>query len=239
MLPSKSEEIASTILKDIQAKRFSEQQKLPGERQMAEIYKVSHNTVNKAIQSLRARGFLRYERGVGVFVQRHQSSFNLNQLSSFERWCKEQGKASRSKIVHLTQADSETVDFFYDEFQGLLPTDFFSNKAFVYLERDRYADEKKVIYERRLIDSHFVSLEDLKTLAKSYYEFLDMKNIPIINSQRNLRLKKLRSFEQDFLPYGQCLFQRGVNYSQKASVIDLEWLLYSPEDFEFNFELSR
>ncbi|WP_136419130.1 FadR/GntR family transcriptional regulator [Herbaspirillum sp. ST 5-3] len=47
---------------------FPANARLPSEREMAERYGVSRNTVREAIQRLAARGLLRSRRGAGVFV---------------------------------------------------------------------------------------------------------------------------------------------------------------------------
>ena len=64
----KFEEIKRVLEEKLLANEYVEGEKLPSIRQLSEKYKLNKATVNLAINSLVADGFLRVERGRGTFV---------------------------------------------------------------------------------------------------------------------------------------------------------------------------
>src|SRR5215470_15405723 len=62
-------QVADGIERGIADGRFAAGEKLPGEMEIAEIYRVNRHTVRRALATLAERGLVRAERGSGTYVE--------------------------------------------------------------------------------------------------------------------------------------------------------------------------
>ncbi|WP_408011133.1 FadR/GntR family transcriptional regulator [Pseudalkalibacillus sp. A8] len=76
-----SEKVADHIKKLILDKKYEVNQKLPGEREMATILKVSRNTVREAYKILEAYGYITIKHGIGIFVASEEQQ--IRKMTSF------------------------------------------------------------------------------------------------------------------------------------------------------------
>ena len=62
-------QVADGIERGIADGRFAAGEKLPGETEIAETYRVNRHTVRRALATLAERGLVRAERGSGTYVE--------------------------------------------------------------------------------------------------------------------------------------------------------------------------
>ena len=62
-------QVADGIERGIADGRFAAGEKLPGENEIAETYRVNRHTVRRALATLAERGLVRAERGSGTYVE--------------------------------------------------------------------------------------------------------------------------------------------------------------------------
>jgi GntR family phosphonate transport system transcriptional regulator len=62
-------QVADGIERGIADGRFAAGEKLPGEMEIAETYRVNRHTVRRALATLAERGLVRAERGSGTYVE--------------------------------------------------------------------------------------------------------------------------------------------------------------------------
>lgn len=77
-------EIAITLIKQIHAGEFLENQKLPSERQLAQTYNVSRFTINSALSFLEEHKYIYTLHGSGSFVAPKKVPISLNSFYSFD-----------------------------------------------------------------------------------------------------------------------------------------------------------
>jgi len=77
-------EIAQQIITQIEQGQYTENQKLPSERQLAMDYNVSRFTVHSAIQFLEEQAYVYTIHGSGTFVSPKNVYINLNAFYSFD-----------------------------------------------------------------------------------------------------------------------------------------------------------
>jgi GntR family transcriptional regulator len=114
------------------------------EREIAERFKTSRPTANKALSSLVSAGLLEVRRGAGTFVRESVLDYDLERLVSFTDKVRTAGKKPGTKLIEyrkLTAADAPPSVIQSLRIEAVEPL--------IYMERIRLADGKPVIYERR------------------------------------------------------------------------------------------
>ena len=76
------EEIVDKVREMIGKGRLKSGEKLPGERELAEVFRVSRSSVREALRSLESRGFLESRQGDGTYIARPPVESLVNPLAS-------------------------------------------------------------------------------------------------------------------------------------------------------------
>src|SRR6201991_4510733 len=75
--------VADGIERGIAEGRFAPGEKLPGEMEIAETYRVNRHTVRRALATLADRGLVRAERGSGTYVESQRLAYPLRSRTRF------------------------------------------------------------------------------------------------------------------------------------------------------------
>ena len=75
--------VADGIERGIAEGRFAAGEKLPGENEIAESYRVNRHTVRRALATLAERGLVRAERGSGTYVEAPRIAYPLRSRTRF------------------------------------------------------------------------------------------------------------------------------------------------------------
>ena len=76
------EEIVDKVKDMIEKGRLQSGEKLPGERELAEVFRVSRSSVREALRSLESQGFLESRQGDGTYIAGHPVESLVNPLAS-------------------------------------------------------------------------------------------------------------------------------------------------------------
>jgi GntR family transcriptional regulator len=149
----------------IRAGDFAPGSKFITERDIAERYRTSRPTANKAISSLVSAGILEVRRGAGTFVRESVLDYDLQRLVSFTDKARAVGKKPATELVEyrtLTAADASKgiADQLQVGPEALL----------IYMERIRLADATPVIFERRHVVARFCEKMTRKDARGSLYQ---------------------------------------------------------------------
>jgi DNA-binding GntR family transcriptional regulator len=88
------------ILKgSIMSGEYSQNEMIPSETQLAEIYQITRTTVRRAIAELVQEGLLRKEHGKGTYVSLKPVTYSMWNFSSFTDYVQKKGKIPVSKIL--------------------------------------------------------------------------------------------------------------------------------------------
>ena len=85
-------QLMNMIEEDVSAGRYHTGDRLMTEKEMAETYHISINTVRRAIDKLIEKGLVERKQGKGTFVTKPKFERNMKKLQSFSRavssdWC--------------------------------------------------------------------------------------------------------------------------------------------------------
>src|SRR5690349_22660441 len=92
-------QVADGIERGIADGRFASGEKLPGEVEIAETYRVNRHTVRRALAALAERGFVRAERGSGTYVEAPRRAYPLRSRTRFSEFVGAGGREPRARLL--------------------------------------------------------------------------------------------------------------------------------------------
>lgn len=91
--------VADAIERDIAEGVHAAGERLPGEMEMAEAYRVNRHTVRRALAALAERGLVRAERGSGTYVEAPRLAYPLRSRTRFSEIVGAGGREPRGQLV--------------------------------------------------------------------------------------------------------------------------------------------
>src|ERR1700748_2276722 len=91
--------VADVIERGIAEGRFAAGEKLPGEMEIAETYRVNRHTVRRALAALAERGLVRAERGSGTYVEAARLAYPLRPRTRFSEIVGAGGREPRGQLI--------------------------------------------------------------------------------------------------------------------------------------------
>src|SRR5919204_1220820 len=95
--------VADGIERDIADGRFAAGEKLPGETEIAETYRVNRHTVRRALATLAERGLVRAERGSGTYVEAPRIAYPLRSRTRFSEIVGAGGREPRGQLIDASE----------------------------------------------------------------------------------------------------------------------------------------
>ena len=92
-------QVADGIERGIADGRFAAGEKLPGEMEIAETYRVNRHTVRRALATLAERGLVRAERGSGTYVETQRLAYPLRSRTRFSEIVGAGGREPRGQLI--------------------------------------------------------------------------------------------------------------------------------------------
>jgi GntR family phosphonate transport system transcriptional regulator len=95
-------QVADGIERGIADGRFAAGEKLPGEMEIAETYRVNRHTVRRALAALAERGLVRAERGSGTYVEAPRLAYPLRSRTRFSEIVGAGGQEPRGQLIEAS-----------------------------------------------------------------------------------------------------------------------------------------
>src|SRR4051812_33254904 len=92
-------QVADGIERGIAAGRFAAGERLPGETEIAETYRVNRHTVRRALAALAERGLVRAERGSGTYVEAPKLAYPLRSRTRFSEAASAGGREAQAQLI--------------------------------------------------------------------------------------------------------------------------------------------
>jgi GntR family phosphonate transport system transcriptional regulator len=96
-------QVADGIERGIADGRFAAGEKLPGEMEIAETYRVNRHTVRRALATLAERGLVRAERGSGTYVETQRLAYPLRSRTRFSEIVGAGGREPRGQLIDASE----------------------------------------------------------------------------------------------------------------------------------------
>jgi len=95
-------QVADGIERGIAEGRYAAGERLPGETEIAETYRVNRHTVRRALAALAERGLVRAERGSGTYVEAPRLAYPLRSRTRFSEIVGAGGREPRGQFIEAT-----------------------------------------------------------------------------------------------------------------------------------------
>jgi GntR family phosphonate transport system transcriptional regulator len=92
-------QVADGIERGIASGSFAAGERLPGEMEIAETYRVNRHTVRRALATLAERGLVRAERGSGTYVEAQRIAYPLRARTRFSEIIGAGGHEPRGQLI--------------------------------------------------------------------------------------------------------------------------------------------
>ena len=96
-------QVADGIERGIADGTFAAGERLPGETEIAETYRVNRHTVRRALATLAERGLVRAERGSGSYVEAHRLAYPLRARTRFSEIVGAGGQEPRGQLIDASE----------------------------------------------------------------------------------------------------------------------------------------
>jgi GntR family phosphonate transport system transcriptional regulator len=96
-------QVADGIERGIADGRFAAGDRLPGENEIAETYRVNRHTVRRALATLAERGLVRAERGSGTYVEAPKLAYPLRSRTRFSEIVGTSGREPRGQLIEASE----------------------------------------------------------------------------------------------------------------------------------------
>ena len=157
-----------TILREeIENEKWNVGEKIPTEKELANLYHISITTSRQALNALVIEGLLVRHQGKGTFVENKKLDMGPIELESFTEQMAKRGMKSSSKVLHV---GSSKANKRITSILKILPE---SNVIFI--QRLRFANDEPMGIQNCYIPKDFIP--DLKSsdVSGSLYELLENK----------------------------------------------------------------
>lgn len=228
--------ISEDLLQKIKSGVYPENELIPTEHELVEMYGVSRPTIRHALQSLVNEGYLekRKKRGTVVTKPKFQQEFT-HVIESFDSEMSRKGIAPKTKILNFTimKASDEVAE------------NLRLNKGDkVYkLIRLRYAEDKPVVLVTSYIPHHlFPRFQEIDFTQEKLYKALEEAGYPVIAVSRKLEVIKADETTSDLLDVeiDEPLFYfHTQGFSNERQPVEYSISKYRGDLNYFVFELSQ
>jgi GntR family transcriptional regulator, phosphonate transport system regulatory protein len=96
-------QVADGIERGIASGAFAAGERLPGEMEIAETYRVNRHTVRRALATLAERGLVRAERGSGTYVEAPRLAYPLRARTRFSEIVGAGGREPRGQLIGASE----------------------------------------------------------------------------------------------------------------------------------------
>ncbi|WP_010280760.1 GntR family transcriptional regulator [Bacillus timonensis] len=227
-------QLMDIILNKIENGDYAENEKLPSERELCEMFDLSRITVRQTFQELEREGHIYKQHGKGTFVAPKLYNQSLYKLYSFTEEMKKIGKIPTTKVLEF---ELVTADQRLAAKMGLSPMEE------VYkVIRLRLANEEPLMYEVSYLPTKLfpgLTLHDLS--QKPMYEVFNEKyNIGVNKATERFVATLIRKEEASFLgvpPNGPGMLIRRYAYFQNE-LIEYTTSIARGDKFNYMVELT-
>lgn len=102
--------VVNLLKNKIKSPAYSVGDLLPSEKELAELYNVSRNTLRKALKTLEEDGLIERRHGSGTWIRNKHSQASVTHLDSFTEIARNEGKTPSSQILKFElQSASEEI----------------------------------------------------------------------------------------------------------------------------------
>ncbi|MCL2827966.1 MAG: GntR family transcriptional regulator [Oscillospiraceae bacterium] len=174
-------QLMSSLITQMEDGTLPEEEKLPSERELCDIYAVSRTTVRQAIHELEKDGYVYIYKGRGTYVAAKRLNQEMSGLYSFTESMKQLGKTISTRLIDFAQIKCD--ERIARKMQCAVGTEIFR------FTRVRYADNEPVlIVTTHLPCKRFPNFDAERLHTDSLYSMMtDTYNVTFSKAKETLQ----------------------------------------------------
>lgn len=225
-------QIHNQIKQDVENGKWQVGQRIPAERELAELFKVSRMTLRQAIQTLVDDGILERHVGSGTFVANRKVQEKMSGVTSFTELMKAAGKTPSSKTIsyHITTPSQSEIE----------RLQLSKDTKVLRMERVRYGSGIPICFEVTAVPADLIADFSKEEVTSSFYKTLAEK--AGLNPGRAIQTVSAMSASEKIAEYlnvrrGEALLRlRQISYLQNGRPFEYTHTQYVGSRFEFVLE---
>nr|ACO70916.1 transcriptional regulator GntR family protein [uncultured Verrucomicrobiota bacterium] len=218
-------------------RRFAPGSKFLSEREVAERFKTSRPTANKALSGLVSEGLLEFRKGVGTFVRESALDYDLRRLVSFTEQAKARGMMPGTLVLAFRRLLAR--DLPPEAGQAL---EVGGREPVFYMERVRVADRIPVIHERRyVVAAHCSSMTKADVKGSLYALWTGKFGLQLSGADaciRAVNADEVHAANLDIPRGTACLCVVATGFLKGQVPLWWEETVYRSESYEFRNQLG-
>lgn len=226
---NKYQAVAQQISQLIQNKNMSQGDKLPTLTDLADEYKVSKNTIIKAVEMLESHGIVYQVRGSGTYVRgRHRKGYvNLTDVHGFQSIFREFNLSSDVIELKEIEPDKSIMEILKLK----------ENETVYYLKRVRQIESRPLCIEESYYNKSYVPYLNEEIVQNSVFSYLTNNlKIEINFSDFFMRIGKLDKEQARYLnlqPQDPSIDIESIYYLNNGQPFDYSVIKYHYEEAQF------
>lgn len=225
-------QIHNQIKQDVENGKWQVGQRIPAERELAELFKVSRMTLRQAIQTLVDDGILERHVGSGTFVANRKVQEKMSGVTSFTELMMAAGKTPSSKTIsyHITTPSQSEIE----------RLQLSKDTKVLRMERVRYGSGIPICFEVTAVPADLIADFSKEEVTSSFYKTLEEK--AGLNPGRAIQTVSAMSASEKIAEYlnvrrGEALLRlRQISYLQNGRPFEYTHTQYVGSRFEFVLE---
>ncbi len=235
MRKTKYSMIQDYIIEEISKKRLMVGDQIPTEVELTEIFKVSRQTISKALQNLSKDGYITRTPGKGSFVSLPSVHKSIRFHNSFTKDLESIGIKAGSKLLKYEQVMAHEIPLIANEL------DLDSNDYVHFFVRLRTGDDKPFALSYTYISSKVVPEIDVSVLSSSLLQYLNSLNIYPSRAIYELSSCSPTDYQAKVLGIDQktsLLLNKHVTYDQQNRPFEYIETYYIGSKYSYNIEVK-
>lgn len=223
--------IHDAIKKEIDRGTWQIGQRLPSERDLADVYEVSRMTLRQAMTLLVEEGILERRVGSGTYVASHRVQEKMRGTTSFTEIVRSQGKTPSSQLISYQRKPANETEM--QQLQ-LKATD-----TVVRMERVRFADNVPLVFEVASIPEKLIRSFNQEDITEHFFQTLTDNGYEIGKSQQTIYARNASDWVAQYLKVPKqaaLLALTQVSYFTDGRPFEYVHSQYVGERFEFYLE---
>lgn len=227
-MESKYVQLYNKLLEEIDRKKLKEGDKLPSEKELMESYKMSRDTVRKALNLLVQDGHIEKSKGkVATVAGKNQFNFPISTIKSFKELHVGVDNKTYVEDLEISRGDKNIIK----------KLGIGESEEYFKLIRIREIEGEKIIIDKDYIPRKYVNNIPLKVAKNSLYEYLENElDLKISYCTKEITAHKITDEDREFLDmkdFDMVVVVKSFTYLEGGYLFQYTESRHRPDKFKF------
>lgn len=228
-------QLKDKILEEIESGKLKHGDKLPSERELANLYGISRMTARHTLSILEREGVVERRVGAGTFLSNHKIEMDFITFNSFTNTMLGKGLTPSTQILSIGKTEAKPI--LADKLKVT------EGEELVVIKRLRLVNERPISIEESFIpDRYCPNIDQLITNESSLYQILESEyGIVLVKAKEYMQITVSEESDSKLLRIrseSPCVFREAVAYDHHDKEIEFSTSLTRGDIVKFYSELN-